>query len=67
MEEYKKYFKQLKEQVKFFPITVNEFLETYKKGECDLDDMDLIFCLHNLDEEIKMLRKLMRKINKEIK
>lgn len=57
-----KYFKQLKEEVKFFPKHVDDFL---KNSECDVTD--LWFCLHNLDEEIKMLRKLMRKIKKETK
>lgn len=66
MNIYKKYFEQLKEEVKFFPETVNEFFETFEKHECDLDEMDLLYCIHNLDEEIKMLRKLMRKIKKEV-
>ena len=60
MREYLKYFEQLKEEAKFFPETVEEF---YKNSE--LDDMDLMYCLHNLNEEIRILRKLMRKIKKE--
>ena len=60
MREYLKYFEQLNEEVQFFPETVEEF---YKNSE--LDDMDLMYCLHNLNEEIRILRKLMRKIKKE--
>ena len=60
MREYLKYFEQLKEEVQFFPETVEEFYEN-----SELDDMDLIYCLHNLNEEIRILRKLMRKIRKE--
>ena len=60
MNKYLKYFEQLKEEVKFFPETVDEFYEN-----SELDDMDLMYCLHNLNEEIRILRKLMRKIKKE--
>ena len=60
MKEYLKYFEQLKEEAKFFPETVEEFYEN-----SELDDMDLMYCLHNLDCEIRMLRQIMRKIKKE--
>ena len=60
VREYLKYFEQLKEEVQFFPETVEEFYEN-----SELDDMDLMYCLHNLNEEIRILRKLMRKIKKE--
>ena len=59
MNKYLQYFEQLKEEVQFFPKTVEEFYEN-----SELDDMDLMYCLHNLDEEIRMLRQLMRKIKK---
>ena len=57
---FKKYFEELKEETKFFPDAVTEFYEN-----SELDDMDLMYCLHNLDVEIRMLRQLMRKIKKE--
>lgn len=62
MNKYLEYCKQLKEEVQFFSKDVDDILEL----ENDCEEMDVYWLIHNLDLDIRELRKLMRKIKKII-